>query len=711
MDRPFIPLNTWSVVFLESQDLKITKSLDDNTDLEAQPKNSGKSHRPTVSIVIPVLNEIEILPSFWEKLYTVISVTHGKTEYSTSAPINEVIFVDGGSTDDTLRFLEDLSSKFKNETFQCSIKIVSQPVGTKLAYAEFLGINTASGDLIIKMDGDLQHDPFFIPEMIENSAENDIVIASRYIRNGGNNWSPMRGIISRFARLETHFLLPGTRRVGDPLSGFFLIHKNILNQVHPHKDGYKLLTHILALVSGSTRVKELPFIMTERNKGSSKIIKSVRKTVMDFNRELIFARKASILFSKSMEKMGQEDSKLLIVSRASFKNGEEGGADRYAISLAKEIQRITKGQIELYFVGRKNGNLQQTVTGLIEVQNKRNIESTNPLKYFFKGFLLNVSSAITGINFIQSNKDIKLVNTNSNIATILIKFATLGRKVKLIYTIHDNLYSSREKMRWWEIPIRLINNFILERIAIRISSNIIVVSPVISNQIPIKHKYKVDMIFPQGNLPSEEPKSNFNQECMNNHFLLPTKYALVACYLDDRKRVDIILRSWKFVAEEVSLIVVGDGPNYNKLKLISDLMGLSGRVLFTGRITDNQLSYLIRKSLFGVVASNREGFPTFIIECLKSGTPSIFFISSGVNIYEEVAGSYLDVKKLVDPWQMSIDINRFITRIYHLNREKTKEWGLSKFGLNDDLIKTLFTKQLNNDESPNVSQTGDYNYE
>lgn len=654
-------------------------------------KNISRTGRTSVSIVVPVLNEMEVLPFFWERLCTVIKQMAQTSDCQISATIREVIFVDGGSTDGTLSFLENLSSKLIDGIDVCSVKILHQPVRTKLAYGEFLGITSASGDLVIKMDGDLQHDPFFIPDMIRNSTEDHIVIASRYISNGGNSWSPMRGIISRFARFEAHAFLPGTRGVGDPISGFFLIHRESIKSKQPHKDGYKLLMHILALKNRTTTIKEIPYLMNERNRGNSKIVNSISKTIINFNKELIFTKRASLGVSNGEGKVTHNKPRLLIVSRSSFEGGKEGGADRYAITLTKELQRVTNGEVELYFVGRKNDGLQQTVSKLIEVKNKRSIESTNSLKYFFNGFLLNVSSTITAINFLQKNKDITGINTNSNIATILIKLVTLGRKMEVIYTIHDSLYSSMEQMKWWETPIRLLNNFILERIAIKVSSKIIAVSPVIENQIPIRHKSKVNLIFPQGNLPLIELNST---SAMDRFTPFPTKYALVAGYLDDRKRVDIILRSWRFVAKEISLIVVGGGPNYNELRLLSLKMGISDRVFFTGRIDDNELSYLMRNSLFGVVASHREGFPTFIIECLKSGIPAIFFISNGENIYGKVAGDYLVVKKLVEPRQVSNDINQFITRILSTNNEIIKQWGLRAFRLKDEVISTLFAVPL-----------------
>ena len=266
-------------------------------------------------------------------------------------------------------------------------------------------------------------------------------------------------------------------------------------------------------------------------------------------------------------------------------------------------------------------------------------------------------------------------------------------------------------MGLWKILIRLLNNFILERIAIKISSNIIAVSPVIVNQIPIKHRTKVNLIFPHGNLPIPDYKSDFYLEHIKESNYFPSKYALIAGYLDDRKRVDLILRSWKSVPEDLSLIVVGNGPNYYRLKSLSSQLELSNRVFFTGRIHDDQLSKLVAGSLFGIMASEREGFPTFIIECLKMGIPSIFFISTGESVYGQFAGKYLEVKELGEPRKISSDINEFIVRTLPVNCERVKEWGLSKFGLNDEILEALFRKTPANDQELTDLQINSYDNE
>jgi glycosyltransferase involved in cell wall biosynthesis len=117
---------------------------------------------PLLSIVIPVCNEAEnILP-----LYEALS-RNCKDEY-------EIIFVDDGSTDHTLSLIEDISKT--NNHYKCIS--LSRNFGHQNAL--MAGIEHASGEFIIMMDGDLQHPPSLIPEMVDNLNNGfDIVITKR----------------------------------------------------------------------------------------------------------------------------------------------------------------------------------------------------------------------------------------------------------------------------------------------------------------------------------------------------------------------------------------------------------------------------------------------------------------------------------------------------------------------------------------------------
>ncbi len=104
-----------------------------------------------ISIIIPVFNEEETLT----KLYEEITNTLKKTiQY-------EIIFVNDGSTDESLAVLKKISSQDDR------IKIVSLLSNYGQSNATAAGIEYSEGDVIVTMDSDLQHDPEDILSLIE----------------------------------------------------------------------------------------------------------------------------------------------------------------------------------------------------------------------------------------------------------------------------------------------------------------------------------------------------------------------------------------------------------------------------------------------------------------------------------------------------------------------------------------------------------------
>lgn len=125
-------------------------------------KGSGS---PYLSIVIPVLNEEEVLPTLVRELYSVCDSLEKNYE---------IVFVDDGSQDKTAEIL----SQFADQDPRIKILHFSRNFGHQAAFGA--GIDVASGELVITMDGDLQHPPSLILEFIKH-AENgaDIVIGER----------------------------------------------------------------------------------------------------------------------------------------------------------------------------------------------------------------------------------------------------------------------------------------------------------------------------------------------------------------------------------------------------------------------------------------------------------------------------------------------------------------------------------------------------
>lgn len=111
----------------------------------------------TVSVIVPVMNEQETIGPLIEKIVDVFS-----SSIDASTILNEIIFIDDGSTDDTWRKIAGAASIEGSVVHGIRFR---RNLGKAAALQE--GIGRANGDIIITMDGDLQDDPKEIPRFIE----------------------------------------------------------------------------------------------------------------------------------------------------------------------------------------------------------------------------------------------------------------------------------------------------------------------------------------------------------------------------------------------------------------------------------------------------------------------------------------------------------------------------------------------------------------
>jgi len=114
----------------------------------------------TISVVIPLYNEEENVQEMHSRLKSVLDKLD--TDY-------ELLFIDDGSSDNTLKLLQDIQLQ-DNTVVVLSLR---RNFGQTAAFAA--GFDYSRGDIIITMDGDLQNDPNDIPKLIELMKDNDLV--------------------------------------------------------------------------------------------------------------------------------------------------------------------------------------------------------------------------------------------------------------------------------------------------------------------------------------------------------------------------------------------------------------------------------------------------------------------------------------------------------------------------------------------------------
>ncbi len=151
--------------------------------------------KPYLSVVIPVHNEEENIPPLLEGL--------SKTLNALGKPF-EVIIVDDGSTDGTLARLKELKSTYP----WLKIVVLRRNFGQSAAFTA--GIDHASGEIIVTMDGDLQNDPADIPLLLEKIEEGFDVVSGWRKDRKDPFWSRRlpsllaNALISRITKVKLH---------------------------------------------------------------------------------------------------------------------------------------------------------------------------------------------------------------------------------------------------------------------------------------------------------------------------------------------------------------------------------------------------------------------------------------------------------------------------------------------------------------------------
>lgn len=228
--------------------------------------------RPALSLVVPTRNEADNVSALVARVARAL----GAVDY-------ELLFVD--DSDDTT---PDVIQR-EMGTDPCVRLIHRDADGREggLSTAVVAGIKAARGELIGILDGDLQHPPEALPGMIAAAQDADIVVASRYIPGGSSGGLDglYRQGVSRGSKLIAQTLFSRVRVCTDPMSGFFLFRREVVEGVELCPVGFKILLEVL--VRGNwTRLTEVPFAFGERESGESKASVAQGKAYVRHLREL-----------------------------------------------------------------------------------------------------------------------------------------------------------------------------------------------------------------------------------------------------------------------------------------------------------------------------------------------------------------------------------------------------------------------------------------
>jgi glycosyltransferase involved in cell wall biosynthesis len=212
---------------------------------------------PELTLVVPTYNERESVMPLLAAIDTALS-----------GVVWEALFVDD-STDGTDRLLTELGAKDPR------VRVLHRSVNRGgLAGAVVDGLREARGTYLCVLDADLQHPPERVPALLATARarDADIVIASRYVPGGsaGGLDGHLRKFYSRGLKQLSLMTFPRQLAgITDPLGGYFLLHRNVIQGVALRPIGYKILLEILVRCRWD-HAAELPYVFQQRQHGTSK---------------------------------------------------------------------------------------------------------------------------------------------------------------------------------------------------------------------------------------------------------------------------------------------------------------------------------------------------------------------------------------------------------------------------------------------------------
>jgi glycosyltransferase involved in cell wall biosynthesis len=203
---------------------------------------------PSYSVVVPLYNEQESVSQLYVKIIDAMDAL--------GEPF-EIVFVDDGSKDGTFRQLSEISKADERVVVVRLRRNFGQTAALKA------GFDHSRAEIIISMDGDLQHDPAEIPRFIQKLQEGyDIVSGWRVART--DHWLA-RQLPSRIA----NWMMAKLSRVDlhDFGTTFKAYRREIISEINLYGELHRFIP-ALASWSGAT-IAEVPITNIPRKSGKS----------------------------------------------------------------------------------------------------------------------------------------------------------------------------------------------------------------------------------------------------------------------------------------------------------------------------------------------------------------------------------------------------------------------------------------------------------
>jgi glycosyltransferase involved in cell wall biosynthesis len=205
--------------------------------------------RRSLSVVVPVYNEREVLPEFHRRLCAVLATLDMNSQ---------VIYVNDGSTDESLDVIHGLDA----QEVRVLLVDLSRNFGKEIALTA--GLDHADSDAVVVIDADLQDPPELIPELVRHWLDGyDVVYAKRTQRDG-------EGVVKRATAFLFYRVMQKMSRVAIPedTGDFRLLSRRAVDAIKQLREQHRFMKGLFAWIGYPQ--KAVPYRRSGRFAGTTK---------------------------------------------------------------------------------------------------------------------------------------------------------------------------------------------------------------------------------------------------------------------------------------------------------------------------------------------------------------------------------------------------------------------------------------------------------
>ncbi len=314
----------------------------------------------------------------------------------------------------------------------------------------------------------------------------------------------------------------------------------------------------------------------------------------------------------------------------------EGGPSSLSYGLARKL--VTLGNVVTIITFHPNFKMTYEINERLTVlrlpQPKLRIEKAfNPISFSFKVLFLYL-----GLLILKPLKRFKIIDAmDHSLAGIPSVIFAFFAQVPLVMRFPADLLFHVVNERGWKKSslksrmVLILQKLILQLVKRIIATNTYVVQLLrdygVPNEKIIVIPYAVDTN--RFHVPQKKEKKKQKLGFKENHILI-----LSTCRLSPLKKLDDLIIAFAeiclLIKKDLYLLIAGSGPDLERLKSISDTVGINNHIIFLGRVSNETIHEIYQAVDLFVLPSSHETFGISILEAMASGVPTIVARSGGI---------------------------------------------------------------------------------